>query len=78
MDELGTDEAECSRSVASGRMVAGAIRSLVKARDLQIEWARALHETLLEPVLKYGNETMLWKEKMKSRIRAVHMDNLRS
>ena len=25
----------------------------------------------------YGNETMIWKEKKKSRIRAVQMDNLR-
>ena len=30
------------------------------------------------PVLMYGNETMLWKkEKEKSRVRAVQMDNLR-
>ena len=36
-----------------------------------------LHETLLVPVLTYGNETMLWKEKERSRIRAVQMDNLR-
>ena len=25
----------------------------------------------------YGSETMLWQEKKRSRIRAVHMDNLR-
>ena len=35
LDELGTDGAECSRKVASGRKVAGAIRSLINARDLQ-------------------------------------------
>ena len=29
------------------------------------------------PVLMYGSETMLWKEKERSRIRAVHMKNLR-
>ena len=34
LDESGTDGAECSRKVASGRRVAGAIRSLVNARDL--------------------------------------------
>ena len=34
-----------------------------------------LHETLLVPVLTYGSETMLWKER--SGIRAVQMDNLR-
>ena len=77
MDESGTDGAECSRKVASGRRVAGAIRSLVNARNFQLECARVLHETLLVPVLMYGSETMLWKEKERSRVRAVQMDNLR-
>ena len=36
-----------------------------------------MHETLLVPVLTYGSETMLLKEKEKSRIRAVQMNNLR-
>ena len=36
-----------------------------------------LHEILLVPVLMYGSETMLWKEKKGSRVRAVQMDNLR-
>ena len=36
-----------------------------------------LHETLLVPVLMHGSETMLWKEKEKSRIKDVQMDNLR-
>ena len=39
MDEAGKDGAECSRKVASGRRVAGIIRSLVNARDLQLECA---------------------------------------
>ena len=34
-----------------------------------------LHETLLVPVLTYGSETMLWKER--SRIRVVQMENPR-
>ena len=42
---------QCCRKVASGRKVAGALRSLVNARDLQ-----------LAPILMYGSETMLWKE----------------
>ena len=29
------------------------------------------------PVLTYGSQTMLWKEKKRSRIRAVQMDNRR-
>ena len=41
LEESGTDgEAECSRKVASGRMVEGVIRSLVNAIDLQLECAR--------------------------------------
>ena len=36
-----------------------------------------MHETLLVPVLMYGNDTMLWKEKERSKIRDIRMDNLR-
>ena len=36
-----------------------------------------LHETLLIPVLMYGSETMLWKEKERSRIKVVQMGNPR-
>ena len=77
MGESGTDGAECSRKVASVRRVASAIRSLVNARDLQLECARVLHETLLVPVLMYGSMTMLWKEKERYKIWAVQMENLR-
>ena len=37
MDESGTDGAEFRMKVASERKVAGAIRSLVNARSLQLE-----------------------------------------
>ena len=40
LDESGTDGAECSRNVLNERKVAGAIRSLDNARDLQRECAR--------------------------------------
>ena len=36
------DKSECSRKKASGRRVAGAIRSLVNARSLQLECARVM------------------------------------
>ena len=36
LDESGTYEAECSRKVVSGRSIAGAIRSVVNARSLQL------------------------------------------
>ena len=50
------------------------IRSLVNARDLHLECARILHETLLVPVRMYGSKIMLWKEKERSRIKAVEME----
>ena len=59
------------RKVASGRRVADAISSLVNARDLHLECVRILHETLVVPLLMYGSETLLWKERERSRIRAV-------
>ena len=66
MDESDTDGAKCNRKVAYERRVAGAIRSLVNARELQLECGRVLHETLLAPVLMYGSETVLWREKERS------------
>ena len=77
LNKSGADGAECSRKVASRRTVAGAIRSLVNAKDLQVQCARVLHETWLVPVVMFGSETMLWQEKKRSRIRDMQMDNLR-
>ena len=45
LNESGTDEAECSRKMPSWRRVAGAIRSLVNAMNLQLECTRVLQET---------------------------------
>ena len=68
---------ECSRKVVRGKRVEGAIRSMVNTRSLQLQCAMVLHESLLVPILTYGRETMIWREKERSRIRAVQMDNLR-
>ena len=46
-------------------------------RSLKLEYARVLHEGLLMPVLLYGSETMIWREKERSRSKAVQMDNPR-
>ena len=61
----------------SERRVAGAIRSLVNPRSLQLECGRVLCESLRVPVLTHGSETMIWWEKMRSRISVVQIDNLR-
>ena len=50
LDKSGTNEAECSRKVASGRRIAGDIRSLVNARSLKLECVRVLNESLLMQV----------------------------
>ena len=59
MVESGTDRAECSRKEASGRRVAGSIRFLVNTRNLQLECARVLYETLLVLARMYGTERIL-------------------
>ena len=59
LDESVTDEAECRRKLTSGRRVTSAINSLVKARNLQLEFPRVLNESLMVPVLTYGSEIML-------------------
>ena len=67
-----------SGKVESWRRDASAIRSLGNARSLQLECARVLKESLLVPVLTYGSETMIWREKERSRTKIVQMDNFRS
>ena len=55
LDESSTDEVECNKKVASGKMGADAIRFMVNARSLQLECTRVLHKSLLVPVLMYGS-----------------------
>ena len=64
--EQVSDETECWRNFAGLWLMQGicSLRVLV------------LHGTLLVPVLMYGSEKILWKDK-RSRIRAIHMHNLR-
>ena len=73
LDKSGTDEAECSKKMPSGMRVAGAIRSLVNDRSLQLECARVLDKSLLVPVLTYGSETTIRREKERSRIWAAQI-----
>ena len=58
---------QCRRKGVNGHKIAGAIRSLVNAIDLQLECARLLHEKFLVPILIYDNDSMLWKEKERSK-----------
>ena len=37
----------------------------------QLECGRGMHEEFLVLVLLYGSETMIWRKKERSRIRAV-------
>ena len=63
LDDRGTDDAECSRKVSSGRRVAGAIKSLMNAKGLSLECAKVLHESMLLPVLMCGSEAMVRSRK---------------
>ena len=74
LDKSATDGAECSRKVASGKRIAGAIRSLVDARDLQLGliFLHCLYLLLCMAVKQYYGRRL-----ERSRIRAVQMDNLR-
>ena len=77
MNQTCTDEAEYNRRMVSRRRVTGTIRSLVNVKGLQLEHGRVLHELLLISVLLYSSEKMIWKEKERSRIWAVQMEDFR-
>lgn len=62
----------------NGRRIAWAIRALINTKELSVECARLLHETMLISTLVYGGETMIWKAVLKSKIKAVQIDNLRA
>ena len=62
MNEPCTDAAECHRKVASGRKVAGTIRSLVNGKGRQLECVGVMHEVLLLNILLYGSETMILRK----------------
>ena len=51
LDASGTKGAECSGKVANEIRVIDAIKTLVNARDLQLECARVLQRMMLVPVL---------------------------
>ena len=60
------------------RRVTIAISFLVNARDLRLDCARVLQETLLVPIIMYGSEIMILKEEERLRMMTVQMDNFRS
>lgn len=60
------------------RKVVGAIRVIINTKVLSLECTRILHECMLVPTLVSGSETLVWKKKENSRIRAVKIDNLKS
>ena len=52
-------------------------RSLLNAGYLRLKCVLVLHEGLLVLVLIYGSETVAWREKARSGIRALQMDSIR-
>ena len=77
LDEKGTDDEECGRKVSSSRKMAGAIEALANAKSLSLECITVLHESLLIQALLYSSKVMVWKQKYRSMVQAVQMNNLR-
>ena len=79
MDVSDIDGAECSRKVAGERRVSGVIRSLVNARDMQLECARVHYETMKHCM--YLFLCMALRQCYRKRRRdlglGLYMDNLR-
>ena len=61
-DLFRINQVQLKENVVGRWQVGGAIRSHVNDRDLLLECAKVLHETLLVSVLMYGSKTTLWKE----------------
>ena len=40
----------------------------INGRNLKLECEKVLREDVLVPVLMYGSETVIWKEKERSRL----------
>ena len=55
----------------------GAIRGLVNVSIMQPKCASVLRKGLVVAVLMYGSEAVVWKEKERSKIRAVYIDYLK-
>ena len=58
---------ETAWKVASGKKVAGTIRSLVSDKGLQLHCARILQDPFLIPVLPHVSETKIWTHGEKSK-----------
>ena len=52
---------------AETRQNAIGIWRAINVKDLQLGCARVLQETLIVPVLTYDSETLIWKDKERSR-----------
>ena len=46
LDEMGTDDAECSRKVASGKKKACAIKALVNEKRQSLDCVKILHDSI--------------------------------
>ena len=75
LDESGTVWSELSRKGASGGGWQVPLDPYLMLGICSLSLL-VLHETLLVPFVMYGSKTVLWKEKERSRIRAVQVDNL--
>ena len=60
---ISTWEMFWKNEVRVGEGLQGDIRSLVNTRGLELEFARIFHETVLEHILTYDSESVIWRKK---------------
>lgn len=75
VNNRGTEKVKYKNKVMNEKKVAVLIRVPMKNRGLSLECERVLHESLPSPILVYWSKIMIWKEKKKSRMRTVQMNN---
>ena len=73
----GRCESDIERRKTAGTKVNGALRPIMKSRNVSIPAKKLLHQAILLPTLMYGSESWTWLKKDESGINAVEMRSLR-
>lgn len=76
MNNKSREKVKYENKVMIGRRNGGATKALGNEKGMSLDFARTLHESLLILTLRQQNETMVQKERQRSRIKAMHMNSL--
>ena len=73
----GRCDKEMERRKIAGSRVSGALRPLVRSKNVSLQAKKLMHNAILLPSITYGSETWTWLKKDESSINAVEMRSLR-